>query len=333
MVHPGPVLEMLPNVDQTRLVTRGLPFTKEEMAAGFAAQYPGVDTVGLEDLASMIQRLAFRLTLFLWDSATGEMLFELKHPEQQIHGYWWNHDGTRLLTIAGGDVVSPLVELFAQALLAGAEGGDMPEFSMEEFQGVSSVRIWNINTRAVEFEVTQPETFSQAIWSPDETQILTTTLSGRVMVWNIATGQPDFEIPLEGELSDVQWNPAGSAIWGLERRPLNCLPPSEACEEVVWRVWDARNGQPIVEKSLESSSLALKGWNGDKTLVVFALVEPPGFTAVEGIIMDASGAVRARLPHDSGIIQVVWNVSGTRLLTLSLDGILRLWEIPADWQN
>jgi WD40 repeat protein len=151
-------------------------------------------------------------------------------------------------------------------------------------------------------------------FSPSDTLIAGSTSTGQIRVWDTATGEMLFHAAATGER--FAWAPDEAAL-------VTGCAPSALC------LWDVSSGE-LIWKTPDTSRFGIVSvleFNSDGTLLASSA------SGTTGVIVDVlTGIVLAQLDQGvaSSALEFSWSSDGTRLASISRDGYLRLWGVPAD---
>ena len=176
-----------------------------------------------------------------------------------------------------------------------------------------SARMWDAGSHQLLFEMPHGDTVYQAVFSPDESLVITAGADGTVRTWNAATGAPIRELKYQG---------SGATTWRYYAIALSShfVAAIDVTGKAV-HVWDTATGTQIAELGNEGAGMQLLAFSAD------------------GQWLATSGGDAVRVFNTSTWRQRV-TIAGPRIRSLSFDptrpwlavgtddGIAAIWEIP-----
>lgn len=150
---------------------------------------------------------------------------------------------------------------------------------------------------------------SGAVWSQDETRVLTWSPDGTVHIWNSDTSENILTLQHEDGVGVL-----GAAWNGDESRVLT------RSTDNIARVWDAENGVKLVTLTHDDSVSHARwsryenhilSWSDDSTVRVWDA---------------ATGTPLLTLRHNNSVWGAVWNEDERRILSWSKDNTIRVWD-------
>jgi WD40 repeat protein/DNA-binding SARP family transcriptional activator len=175
--------------------------------------------------------------------------------------------------------------------------------------------VWDIDSGLTVLELTGPDVGrATAVFSPDDRLIATGHNDGTVHLWNATTGQPLRVLRgHEGELGYTVFTPDGRGlVTGSEDRTVRLWDVTTGKETL--RITDRRWWPHWLAVSPDGTRLAV-GFVDDADIALYDLVTGEPVTVLAG--------------HDWSVTGVAFSPDGDRLASVSVDGIVRLWNVDA----
>jgi WD40 repeat protein len=252
----------------------------------------------------------------VWDTRTGDLLYELIGHEGLVTAIDWSPDGSSILT-------------------SGADG---------------TIRLWEAETGAEKLtNAIHTDSVNDAVWSPDGNQIASASTDGTVRVWNSDLGHEVLIFAsLTGRITGVSWSPDGNRlaaasedglahVWDVENGGLRLnlighdaglvavrYSPSgdriaTASTDGTARLWDAETGELLMTFPRLGNQLRGVSWSPDGNSLA---VGGPRI----GKIWDVSSKSLYLSGHTASIMDGKWSPDGTHIVTGSFDGTVRIWD-------
>ncbi len=115
----------------------------------------------------------------------------------------------------------------------------------------------------------------------------------------------------------ISYHPAGHSI-------------ATGCEDHTARIWSLDDGEQSGEPfPLKGRATAVRYAAGGNALLVGGLED----TEVNLYDTKTRNSLSHALPHPAGVSQIASNASGSRVITVTTDGVARLWRIPSTSQG
>ena len=228
-------------------------------------------------------------------------------------------DGNDLL-IGSGNLTSDLIS-WRTGIVQQSYGGDIrlsaSRFSPDGSRIVShsyadSVLIYETATAQELQRMTGHQLSGFTVdWSPDGEKVVSGGNDGLGILWDPETGVLIDSLRHPQQVNSTFFSPDGSTI-------------ITACHDSLVRVWDVDDGSLQFSIS-ESARVSSARYSPDGTLIGIGLFSP----TVK--IRDAStGAlIRELIGHQKDVLQVEFSPNGTHLLSVSLDGTARIWNLSS----
>ena len=155
------------------------------------------------------------------------------------------------------------------------------------------------------------ESIAELAWSPDGRLLASAAFNGPVRVWDASTGQSIQVLLPDEKAGALAWHPDSSQL---------ALVTSDGV-----KVWPVGSGQQVrtlsggdtFEWTLDAD------WSPDGSLIALGRAAG-GISILDGatgrVVLDLEG-------HQDQVQQVKWSPDGAFLLSQSVDGTLRIWDV------
>ncbi|MCJ7734417.1 MAG: TIR domain-containing protein [Anaerolineales bacterium] len=234
-------------------------------------------------------------TVRIWEVETGEERLVLLGHTGPVYYSEWNNDATQILT-------------------AGSDG---------------TARVWDSETGLEVLKLTghEGEVYS-ASWDMNNSRILTASEDGTARVWDAETGREIIQLSHLGPVRHAKWSRDGEFIL------------TSGDQDV--RIWNSLTGTVVAD--LDPYPLQNKfnlytnavNWNGDQTRAVTAGFGEILVWDVSGVFTPGSSAGQPILltSHKhavpgmeiGNVIHALWSSDGSRILSVSTDGSVEVWD-------
>lgn len=146
-----------------------------------------------------------------------------------------------------------------------------------------------------------------AMWSDDDSQILTWDENGKARVWDSETGIEQLELSHQGWAYGIVWNKDKSQVltWGGEGKAI---------------IWDGTTGEEVQSFEHDDSILGAT-WDDDESLVLTWGAD--GKAIIWNVF---TGKEIHILEHQGEVLGAIWNGGESQVLTWSDDGNARIWD-------
>jgi WD40 repeat protein/type II secretory pathway predicted ATPase ExeA len=172
--------------------------------------------------------------------------------------------------------------------------------------------VWETGTCQQQLEINTSSNFSKAAaFSPDGKTIAAVTEEGLVSIWDIVSGRQVSTIQAGFNLTALAFSPDGARLTGAGRENF-------ALE------WDVATGQTVVTLSLNQAA------GGQVGAMAYS---PDGNSLViMGSFYDAASGenLYSLLGHTKPLSSLAFDMSGSRLITSSSDGTVKLWDLSPE---
>lgn len=195
-----------------------------------------------------------------------------------------------------------------------------------------------------------------AIYSADETRILSWSMDGIARVWDAQTGEPLRTLSHAAGVSNAIWTydeshiltHTGSTvqIWdsvGTDAVPRLVLRHEDDLGEArfsanesriftragnFFSVWDAETGERFIQLEHEARVYGLRTNRDETRLLTWTYdgTQNPHTLYLWDISSGVSAEQLLELPHDGAISDVAWNAAEDRFMTWSLGGTITVWD-------
>lgn len=257
---------------------------------------------------NLIVSVTERGTARIWDVYSGQELTGFLGARGDV---FWSMDDKRILTNGRVMKIGGLHE--QKAILAPSSSlNNNLSWNKERNQVLiieddNIVQLWDIRAGQKLWSVNHSnEDILDAVWSPDETLILTTDSKGLIKILDSSTGQEIYTMYIEQKIHDAGWSVTGNYVFSSSTDLNSAVQQST---NFYIKIFDSWSGDEV-------SSLHHFGtvdgliWSKDDTLIVAVLDK----TTVK--VWDViTGEPKLTLAHEGEIRQAVWNRDETLLLT------------------
>ncbi len=300
----------------------------------------------------------------VWDSETGQGIFELSGHTDAVNYGEWSSDGKRIVTVSSdgtarvwntdnGQEITVLnghrgainyaiwIDAGARIATAGSDG---------------DVRIWMVDAieEGVSFSSSVQE---RSFWNSDSTLIATSGYS--IQLWDSSSGLELLEI--KGKYA--QWNPAGTRLLIIDGPNIHLwnvpdligspgsIPDPVALkghmDEVLhaaWneagtliasasgdgtiRLWDAETGEELAKLLANEGAPSHVAWNSKGSHLLSQGDDSVQVWNVEEILQSEENQTPQVIINrqEDRIQYTAWNPQGTQIITAGEDGKARIWD-------
>jgi WD40 repeat protein len=305
----------------------------EEGSGNFRAAWSPDGTRVLSDHMSGIK---------ISDAANGRQLIAVDDWRRNQNRYTrWSPDGTRILVAPFG--LGETHNIDTAAVLDADTGREILSLQVKSHSSSTMVAEWSrdgdfiftasdveakvwdatkgseVSTLHDEHIPTIREYGREAVWSPDDTRILTSGPTGSV--WDVATGQKMLDL---GRCSYATWDPQGRRIMGIDT---DCSGTEKRCIQI----WDADSGEET--QSLYEPRFA--SWNPDGEHLLAISSGGIGnlwhLDTQEKLPTHMNFGKLDLLPPRGGntheTARTAWSIDGDRVLGISWNDAATVWDV------
>lgn len=218
------------------------------------------------------------------------------------------------------------------------------------------IRFWNMEEgKQLGLAHAGQDTIVSAAFSADATSIFVAHLDGFVQRWRVPEGTPIGERLRHSEKMDALasspssdaiatgcrddflylWKPSNPALGPSKIRQSNPVcaltysPDGKfiaaGSNDNTVRVWEVASGRQVAEPFFLDYRPTTLRYSGDGTSL---LIGGSDNNEVDCYDVGSHDNIFLSLPHAAGISQIASSVSGSSVITLTNDGVARLWRIP-----
>jgi len=279
---------------------------------------PRIDAVAVNRQRTLVAAGWIEGRAELRDAATGALVRPLEGHGETVNAIDFAPDGD-LVATASRDGTVKVWDVATGALLrtltghgdrviglAFAPGGEALASGGRE----GTIRIWEVATGATVRVLHSHEGSVEAVaWSPDGTRLVSGSRDETVRLWDPASGEClAVGRGHTGNVRDVSYAPDGATV-------------ASASYDRTLRLWDGgslkalaclRGHESVPKRVAFLSTTTVASFAGDKTVKLW-----------DARRRDETHNLRG---HQEGVMRVGFLADGTRLLSWSTDGTLRLWD-------
>jgi WD40 repeat protein/serine/threonine protein kinase/tetratricopeptide (TPR) repeat protein len=272
-----------------------------------------------------------RISLRLWDTASGQMLKELGGPQHMAYRRTWSRDGRRVFTIdragslrvwdtVNGDLLCSLSS--SGKVVAGALSPDGDR--LVTGSTARTARLWHLIPPVPATPGwTEGAFISDLAMDPGGGQIAVASRDGSVRIRDAATGRPKGAV-----MFHAKW--VNSVAFSASGRWLVTASADQTAQ-----IWDAATGKPCGPRLEHPMEVVSAVFSPDDRRVVTTTgaaisVLGPGSTSGKSagayVWNTASGALVAALEHRDSVSSAAFSPVGRLLATASCDKTARVWD-------
>jgi WD40 repeat protein len=246
-----------------------------------------IDTVHVRSLAWSpdSNRLASGSTdgvIRIWNAHSGQLMATLNGHTREVNSIAWNSDGSRLASTGWYD---------------------------------ESLRIWDTRTNQIIMIVDTGLILNSVAWSPDTTQLATSTEDGRIVIWDSATGQVRAQFASGSGRHSVDWHPDGTRIVA-----------TSGDEQDTPVISDAGSGHQLsrLGEQISMGRLFVTTWSPNGNYLA------SGGNDKQIRIWDAitGNLILTYKGHDSTVSDITWSPDSSKIASAGEagDSTIRIWD-------
>ncbi len=223
------------------------------------------------------------------------------------------------------------------------------------------IRFWNaVSGKEIGQTKADQDTIVAIAFAADGNSLFAAYLGGTVLQWRIPDGTQIGKVMKHSEKMDALavapsgkelatgcrddfvrfWETAGGNVLPRTLRHGNPVlaisyhpdgySMATGCEDHTARIWSLDSGEQSGEPfTLNGRATAVRYTAGGKALLVGGIED----TEVNYYDTNTRNSLFLPLPHPAGLSQITSNASGSRVVTVTNDGVARLWRIPTTSQS
>jgi len=259
-------------------------------------------------------------TARVWNADSGQVLLTLQGHKDTVWSAAYSLDGSRIITASSDKTARVWDAHSGQALLTLQHEGGAVRSATYSSDGKHIVtasddetaRMWNPYNGQYLLTLQHESTVWSAAYSPDGTQIVTTSGSifrsdNTARLWDVHSGR--VLLTLRGHeypVISAEYSPNGARI-------------VTASSDKTARIWDAHSGQLLLTLQHENEVHSAT-YSYDGTRIITASYK-------DTRIWDAhSGQLLFTLQHEVNVYSATYSPDGTRIVTASSDKTAKIWD-------
>ena len=297
-----------------------------DSAGNEVAQLQGGSAVLSSD-QSQVATISER-TIYVWDTATGELVVEANIHTNSVNGLQWNNDGTQILSW-GSDGATIIWEVATSEIITQSTDDNLnlvtgAAWSPNENQiaiigNHNQLTVWDIenNEQLWGFDL-QESTSTGVVWHQDGSQLLAYGNQGLIGIWDALTGETLFRLSVPtldtNTIEYAEWSPNHTYISGY------------ASNGIAY-VWDAETGHLINQLAGHNERLQGITWRSDENAVLTAADDGSArlWVLVENGIPVGHGEIDY-YDANSEVKIAMWNDAERLIASGQSNGSVRIWD-------
>ena len=242
-------------------------------------------------------------TIRVWQTKDGSLLAQYMRPGESIKGAKLSHDG--------------------QKILSWSDEGTAWIWHVQDSSFVSPPMIHHDKSMVYysweDQKVTKrlDTTISGATFSPDETVIATWGTDATIKIWRTDDYSLDIKpMKHEGMVEKVIFNEEGTLILSKDSADKVYLWHNDGTQATLPMSHDTQFYMELTGVDFSHDERLILSWGKDGRALIWHAQD---------------GTLFKTLTHDKPVLGAIFNEDDSQVLTLSEDGIVRLWDIGADY--
>lgn len=295
----------------------------QRLAQDQAKEKSGINSVANSPTEDLIAAGAADTRIFLWDSANGQLRYELAgHAGAEVSAVAFSPDG-KILASAGRDSVIRLWDAAGGTQIRELAGHEQPArtlaFSPHGALLASSgedsrVLLWDVATGRLQTVLTQnPDFLSKLAFSPNGQWLAGASHDGRITVWDVATGEARATLRgHEAEVTDIAFSPDGATL-------------ASASADATIRLWDFATGTQRAVVRGPAQRMTSVAYSPDGQVLASA-----GADKMVTLRDPLTGRVQRTLNgHQGGVTGLAFTPDSHRLDSSSEDNQVIQWDVAS----
>ncbi|MEL6853735.1 MAG: caspase family protein [Cyanobacteria bacterium J06607_13] len=173
------------------------------------------------------------------------------------------------------------------------------------------VRLWNVETQQVLYELRHEEEVTAVSYSPNGTKVATASTAGVARIWDATTGKEEIAFAHEDSVNGVSFSPDGQRL-------------ATASDDQTAAVWAVATGRKLGEFAHEDGVIDVS-FSADGARIATASYDQAAI-----VWSVSTGQEMAVFEHEDIVTSVSFDPGGNRLATGSADAIAQIWDVATE---